>query len=156
MAVKQCVVCGKEFSAPPSSKKITCSGECSAKRKRESHLGKRNIWSEESRQRLSQNGQSANLQKGTEAALRSPASGPYETNRNAKHWVLKSPDNVIYEVDNLNLFVRSHPEWFQNPTSASSALRASAACLAGKASPSRKNKQFGQYKGWQVLDYYKK
>lgn len=153
MATKICVVCGKEFSAPPSSKKITCSAECSRERKRITHTGKSNVWSEESKKNLSLKGQTENLKKGTDAARRSPIAGAFATNQNAKHWVLKSPTNVIYECDNLNLFIREHPEWFPNPTSASSALRASAACLAGKASPSRKDRQFGQYKGWQVVWY---
>lgn len=35
--IKRCVICGAEFPAPPSSKKITCSKVCSAKRKSETH-----------------------------------------------------------------------------------------------------------------------
>lgn len=153
MAKKKCVICGKEFDAPPSSKKITCSKECSTKRKSQSHKGVRNKWNEESKKRLSSVGETENLKKGTEAARRSPISGPFETNQNAKHWVLKSPEGIIHEFDNLNLFIRSHPAWFSNPKSASTALRASAACLAGRPSPSRKNRQFTQYKGWQVVWY---
>lgn len=156
MAVKVCVVCGKEFSAPPSSKKITCSAECSRERKRATHTGKSNVWSEESRKRLSEKGLTENLKKGTDAARKSPVSGPFRTNRNAKHWVLKSPENVLYEFDNLDLFIREHPDRFPNPLSASSALRASAACLAGRPSPSRKDRQFSQYKGWQVVWYGEK
>lgn len=153
MTIKKCVVCGKEFSAPPSSKKITCSKECSKKRKIQSHTGVSNQWSEESRAALSQRGRTKNLLLGTPAAKTSPKSGPFETNKNAKHWVMKSPEGILHEFDNLNLFIRSHPEWFSNPKSASSALRASAACLAGRPYPSRENRQFGQYKGWQVVWY---
>lgn len=51
--VKRCVICGAAFSAPPSSKKITCSAECSARRRTMSHIGKRNTWSVEARARLS-------------------------------------------------------------------------------------------------------
>ena len=156
MATKICVVCGQEFSAPPSSKKITCSKECSRKRKRASHLGKSNVWSDEKRKRLSEQGQTENLKLGTDAAKQSPVSGPFASNQNAKHWILKSPDNQIFEFDNLNLFVREHPDWFPNQISASTALRSSAACLAGRTPPSRKGREFGQYKGWQVIWYGKK
>ena len=151
--MKTCVVCGKLFACPPSSKKITCSAECSTVRKQQTHLGKRNKWSEQAKERKRAEGQNKNLKRGTAAALLSPNSGPFETNINAKHWKLKSPDNVIYEVDNLTKFVRDNPKFFPNPTSARSALSASAACIAGVASPSRKHRQFGQYKGWQVMEY---
>ena len=153
MATKKCVICGKEFNAPPSSKKITCSQECSSARKSQSHKGVRNQWNKESRAKLSAQGRTANLLLGTPAARASPISGPFETNRNAKHWILKSPEGILHEFDNLNLFIRSHPEWFSNPKSASTALRASAACLAGNPAPSRKARQFSQYKGWQVVWY---
>ena len=156
MSKKKCVICGKVFNAPPSSKKITCSKECSTIRKQQSHKGKHNVWNEESKRKLSEKGQTENLKKGTEAARQSPISGSFATNQNAKYWILKSPDNVVYEFSNLNLFVRSHPDWFPNPKSASSALRASAACLSGKTYPSRKGREFGQYKGWQVIWYGEK
>lgn len=52
-----------------------------------------------------------------------------------KHWLIKSPGNVLYEFENLSRFVRAHPEYFSNPASA-------AAHLAGKR---------GRYKDWQVL-----
>ena len=156
MATRKCVICGKEFGAPPSSKKITCSKECSKKRKIQSHTGVSNRWNEESRAKLSQRGKTENLLLGTPAAKVSPVSGPFETNQNAKHWILKDPDGILHEFDNLDLFIRRHPEWFSNPKSASSALRASAACLAGTPYPSRRNRQFSQYKGWQVIWYGQK
>ena len=156
MADKKCPICGSVFQAPPSSKKITCSPKCSAERKRISHIGKHNVWSDEKKDALKAKGYPSAFRFGTKAAQKSPVAGPFETNQNAKHWVLKSPKGVLYEFDNLTLFVRKHPEFFPNPKSARSALAASAACLAGKPYPSRKYRQFSQYKGWQVVWYGKR
>lgn len=153
MAYKKCPICGSVFQAPPSSKKITCSAECSKERKRISHTGKHNVWSEDKKARLKEKGLPPALNLGTKAAQKSPIAGSFATNQNAKHWVLKSPEGNLYEFDNLTLFVRTHPEFFPNPYSARSALAASGACLAGKPYPSRKGRQFSQYKGWQVVWY---
>ena len=56
------------------------------------HLGKRNVWNQESRKKLSARGQTDNLRMGAEAAMKSPKSGAFEANVNAKIWVLRSPD----------------------------------------------------------------
>ena len=86
--VRYCVICGEPFKAPPSSKKITCSKPCSLVRKSQSHMGKRNQWSVEARQRLAAKGQTENLRKGTLAARQSPVAGPFETNQEAKIWAV--------------------------------------------------------------------
>lgn len=152
MNYKTCPVCGKQFPCPPSDKTVTCSKECSLIRKRQSHIGKHNKWNSESKKKLKEQGQTGNLKLGTESAKKSQNSGPFETNVSAKHWVLRSPDNVIYEIDNLSLFVRAHPEWFPNPKSATTALSSAASCMEISTTPqSRKGREFSQYKGWQVI-----
>lgn len=156
--LKKCIICGADFSAPPTGRK-TCSDACDKAQRSKSHKGKRNSWSEASKQALSQKYASGiehdnmmQLQKiGTESARKSPVSGPFESNQNAKTWLLRSPDGKVYKVRNLAKFLRDHPDWFPNPKSAKSALYASAACIFGHASPSRKKRQFCQYKGWQVI-----
>lgn len=148
---KICVICGKSFDCSPSVNKITCSKPCSIEQKRRSHLGKRNVWSDDARARARQRGQTGNLSKGTAAARLSPVSGPFETNQNAKHWVLRSPDNVLYEFDNLSKFVRDHPDFFANAVSARTALSAAAGCTVGTPAPSRKSRKVNQYKGWEVV-----
>lgn len=144
MATKECVVCGAEFEAPPSSKKITCSPRCSSTRKRETHLGKRHPWSDDARARLAARGQTRNLAKGTPAAQQSPIAGPFETNREAKIWRLLSPTGERYEVRNLALFCREHPELFgDEPELAYAGLRQVQAWLQGKT-----RRRVSQWKGW--------
>lgn len=140
-STKVCSVCGKVFACPPSDKTVTCSKECSRIHRSRVHVGKRNMWSQESRARAAAKGKPLNLELGTAAAMASPRSGAYESNVSAKHWILKAPDGTLHEFDNLALFVRQHPEWFANPESASSALITAA---SGK-------RNVGQYKGWQVI-----
>lgn len=112
MNKRSCVVCGETFFAPPSSKKITCSPPCSSIRKTASHVGKSNQWSIEARARLAKNGQTPNLTKGTGAALKSPVSGPFESNQEAKRWWVISPDGDTYEVVNLAKWCRDNPDLF--------------------------------------------
>lgn len=52
--IKKCVICGEGFPSPPSSKKITCSRECSLIRKSQSHMGKSNAWSGAALQRATE------------------------------------------------------------------------------------------------------
>lgn len=149
---KICAVCGRRFASPPSDKTVTCSRECSSIHRSRTHKGKRNQWSDESRAKLRAAGQTANLKLGTPAAKMSPISGAVETNRNAKHWVLKSPENMLYEFDNLALFIRQHPEFFSNPKSAHTALISAASCVKESTTPhSRRGRAVTQYKGWTVV-----
>lgn len=133
--IKRCVVCGAEFAASPTSKKITCSPECSATRKRETHLGKANTWTDESRQALSARGETPNLKLGTPAAQLSPISGPFETNQEAKIWFIRYlPTGEEFEVRNLNKWARDNaeslaPDPWQN---AVAGLRRVNASLRGK------------------------
>ena len=152
-AWRVCAVCGNAFPAPPSSDRTTCSRECSARRKSETHIGKGSQWSEETRagfeKRIAENPERLDAlresaRKATEAAKLSPNSGAFETNIHAKSWILKAPDNQIYEFDNLRNFIREHPDFFQNPRSAETAL---SACANGRS----KGRAPSQYKGWQVI-----
>lgn len=137
---KICVVCGKSFPSSPSDKTVTCSKECSSIHRSRKHQGKRNQWAEQSRHNLRMRGQTENLLKGTPAAQESPLAGRFATNSNARHWILRSPTGVIHELDNLNLFIREHPEDFPNFQSARTALSAIA----------RGKTRAVYYKGWAV------
>ena len=106
--IKKCVVCGTEFRCPPSAKKVTCSKECSRIRKRETHKGKKNIWSEESKRELAERGETENLKLGTKAAKKSPKSGRFETNVNAIDWHLISPEGAEYKFHSLNFWLREN------------------------------------------------
>lgn len=73
--------------------------------------------SEETKAKLSQiaksRGMTDNLRKGTAAAQKSPKAGRFETNFNAKDWVLISPTGVRYECHSLNNFIRQNPDLFE-------------------------------------------
>lgn len=150
--IRNCVVCGQEFKCSPSDKKVTCSKACSKINKSWTHLGKKISWSEESRERLKTQGQTANLLKGTEAAKASPKSGRFETNINAIEWHLVSPDGKHYHFRSLNHWLRENCEelfgcapdskQFYNVRSGLSGAKR--AVLGGK---------YGSctYKGWQSL-----
>ena len=112
--IKKCVVCGKEYSCSPTDKILTCSSECSRKRRSESLKGKE--VKQHTREKLSEiakgKGYTENLKKGTPAALKSPRSGRFETNVNAKDWILISPAGVRYECHSLSNFIRNNPDIF--------------------------------------------
>lgn len=104
--IRKCVICGTDFKCYPSDKKITCSKACSIEQKRRSHNGKRNKWNHESKQKKSAAGMTENLLKGTPAAMRSPRSGSFETNVNAKEWILVDPDEKEHHIRNLSLWCK--------------------------------------------------
>ena len=146
--IKTCVVCGGVFQAPPSSKKITCSRECSRANKRRTHLGKRNVWNAEKRKRLSRRGRTPNLLKGSPAAQASPRSGAFESNANALIWTLRTPDNRILVVRNLNHYIREHPEMFDGtPEQAGAGIRSIRQSQLG-----RRSRRVTQWKGWELID----
>lgn len=148
--LKPCVICGKEFYAPPSSKKITCSSDCSTIRKSLTHKGKSNIWTEESRKALYGARQTNNLKLGTPAAKKSPISGSYETNINALDWVIKSPEGIIYAPRNLRLWIKNNINLF--PGSKIDQVRSGFQQIKGSMNGKRKAAVY-QYKGWQLIDW---
>lgn len=81
----------------------------------------------------------------TEAALRSPKSGPYETNFRAEEWHLLSPSGQEYHVRNLNLFAKKiAPNNWYNFSCGIQRIRSFARGL--RKAPAH------QYKGWTILD----
>lgn len=112
--IKKCVVCGAEFYAPPSSKKITCSSACS--RKRKSEVLKGHTISEETKNKISEKAKRQDrteiLSKGNQASQKSPKSGRFDTNVSAKDWILISPEGIRYECHSMINFVRKNPELF--------------------------------------------
>ena len=150
---KICVVCGRPFDCPPSSKKITCSAECSRIRKSQSHAGKRNQWSDESRDKLRVRGQTQNLQLGTDAAKKSPKSGRFETNINAKVWKLTNPEGKVYICKNPTLWCRDHCDLFGfDATEHNAKIIRSGLTNAKRGAQGKPTAQTCTYKGWRAED----
>ncbi|MGN0163602.1 MAG: hypothetical protein ACI4EA_08515, partial [Candidatus Ornithomonoglobus sp.] len=161
--IKKCVICGAEFAAPPSSKKITCSRECNLIRRSQSHRGKSNVWSEAALQRATERAAAMtpeererrrDIQKtAVAAAAVNPLAGRYETNASAKQWHLIDPSGKDYYVRNLLLWARENCELFGFTPSDENAARIAAGfrtvkyCLK-KNSPTARAKS---YKGWTVI-----
>ena len=147
-----CVVCGKVFKCSPSDKIVTCSKECSKENKKWTHAGKSNLWAEEKKKKIRARGRKRNLEKGTDAAKKSPKSGRFETNVNAKEWHLISPDGKQYFFKSLNFWLRENgkqlfgcePDSREFANVRSGLSGAKRAMLGGK---------YGSvtYKGWQVI-----
>lgn len=145
MATKTCVVCGAGFYAPPSSKKITCSKECSSVRKTETHKGKTFTWGDEARAEWAKRGKTPNLQKGDAAAKASPIAGAFETNQEAKIWTVITPEGRQFLLRNLRKWCRENAELFapDDWQLAYAGLRQVQAWFVGK----RKHPVTG-WKGW--------
>lgn len=131
---RRCIVCGKMFWAAPSSGKITCSVEC--ERANRSISGK--------------TGASAvNAAKAQEAAKSSPNSGRYETNAIAKSWKIRSPEGIIYDVNNLSLWADEHADILpSDPKRFALGIRDIKRTIQGK-----KERGSTQYKGWTLLEW---
>lgn len=157
--VKYCVVCGAPFDAPPSSKKITCSPECSTKRKAASHTGKHNVWSDDAKKRLSAirkaEGYSASARAGLAAAMQRPDAQRGEQHREAKKWVLVAPDGTVYRIINLLDWARKHAHWFDAVETDSDRERVahnirSGFCQIVLSMSGKRKKGIYTYKGWRL------
>lgn len=127
--MRKCVVCGHEFKCSPSDKTVTCSKECSRLNKSKTHVGKRNVWSQESREKLKKLGQTENLKKGTVSQ--------------EKIWILTSPEGKRYTCKNLRAWTRSHCDLFGLDTSEENAQK-----IAGGLSQAKRGKSVATYKDW--------
>lgn len=71
--IRRCIICGAEFSTPPSNNRRTCSPACSSQWRSKQHMGVSNRWSEgvkaAARAAAAKTG---NLKNGTAAAMNLP------------------------------------------------------------------------------------
>lgn len=155
--IKRCVVCGKEFPAPPSSKKITCSLPCSTVRKKLSHpsASRSTPWLSGQKKKgaaLDQARTSARLAALAAGAL--PEGQKGSQNRTCKVFVLKDPDNVLHTAIGLLPWAREHYFLFEPDSKdiEESARRISNGfrAILGRGA-SRIRHPVGSYKGWQVV-----
>ena len=128
---KTCVICGKEFFAPPTSGKKTCSKKSERVKNGKSSLYARTM---------------ALAQK---AAKESPNSGQYETNAVAKSWVIQSPEGKVYKINNLSLWARENEAIL--PSSAK--LFAAGMRDIKRSEQGKKKRGSLQYKGWLLLSW---
>ncbi|MGN0608836.1 MAG: hypothetical protein ACI4J6_06490 [Oscillospiraceae bacterium] len=149
--IKKCVICGKEFQSPPSAKTITCSKECLSIRR--GQVGRGRKLSEQARANMSEaakkKGYTENLKKGTPASQKSPKSGRFETNINAKDWIIISPTGEQYECHSLINFIRKNPKLFDIDGSDKEVYRISKGFYTIKRN-TRLNLRGQSYYGWTV------
>lgn len=154
MITRKCVVCGKPFECYPSDNTVTCSKDCRRERQRRITLGRHVQWGEAARARASARGQTENLKMGIEAVKKSPIAGRFETNKEAKIWILIDPSGNEIIVRNLLLWAREHTELFDKPPGDKSAaqiasgFKAIAQTLDGKRGAPGKPRGALSYFGW--------
>lgn len=160
--LKTCVICGAQFTAPPSSKKITCSRACSTARKRMSHTNVSNTWNGQSRAALSARmkdlGYTPAARHALEAAMALPESQRGPLHRDAKIWTLIDPDGNRHHVVNLLNWAREHAEIFDavaddaDRERVANNIRSGFGGIAQSMMGRRKNPCFS-YKGWRLGDW---
>lgn len=154
MITRKCVICGKPFSCYPSDNRVTCSKDCRRERQRRITTAHPVKWGDEARRRASERGLTENLKLGSAAAQRSPISGRFETNQEAKIWTLVDPAGNEIIVRNLLMWARANLERFGKPPGDKSArqiasgFRAIALTLAGKRGVPGKPRGAMTYLGW--------
>lgn len=152
--IKKCVECGAEFTAPPSSKKITCSNEC--RNKRCSRLLSGHTVSDEAKIKISQaakkRGYSDNFKKGTVAAMASEKAGRNENNSSAKTFLIVSPDRRQFEVTNLRHWIRNHADMFDCKGTDEDIDRIAHGFYTVKKNI-KKNQRGQTYKGWTIYSW---
>lgn len=158
MVERKCIICGRSFPCYPSDNKVTCSKDCSRERKRRLVKSGPVKWGMEARKRASLKGKTGNLALGTAAAQRSPISGRFETNKEAKIWVLVSPSGEEIIVRNLLLWARNNSELFDKPPGDKSAVqiangfKAIAQTMKGNRGVPGKQRGAMSYFGWTLKE----
>lgn len=152
--IKTCVECGKAFYAPPSSKKITCSKECQKIHASKTRKGR--VFSDESRKKISEKAKKRDMRElqkaGTQAALKSPNSGRFETNVNAIDWHLVSPNGKHYHFHSLNYWLRENGlELFGCEPDGREYNNVRAGLSGAKRAALGKKYPCSTYKGWRVI-----
>ena len=102
--IRRCIICGAEFSTPPSNNRRTCSPACSSQWRSKQHMGVSNRWSEgvkaAARAAAAKTG---NLKNGTAAAMNLPE-------RISIHAPLAGCDDVYARYFRTNFdFQSTHP-----------------------------------------------
>lgn len=162
MIIRRCVICGKPFECYPSAKKVTCSMDCRRERQRRIVSAKPVQWSEGAKKKLSARGQTENLRRGTPAAQNSPIAGRFETNQEAKVWILVDPSGREIAVHNLQLWCRDNVGLFGKPPGDRSArqisagFRAIAQTMVGHRGAPGKPRRASTYMGWSLKEPPKK
>lgn len=160
---KVCKICGKEFFAPPSSKKVTCSAKCSSARKSMTHTGKKYPWCNAARARYAANATHqaqarTQIKVATEAAAAIPEGQRGSQNRECKTWILKAPDGTLYRAIGLLPWARKNYALFeplaQDPEAAAARIKAGFMAIASSVfygAKSRAGHAVTKYKGWELL-----
>lgn len=118
--IKRCVICGKEFKSPPSSKVVTCSPECRSERARRAILergGADILHTPKVYKKIKENPNMKERMKnfqaiGTTAAMQLPGNQKGIQNRTGKLWIIIDPSGNKRAAINIQQFVRDNAESF--------------------------------------------
>lgn len=152
---KTCIICGKLFYSSPSQKKVTCSVECRKQHAKNRVTGKK--LSEETKKKISEKAKgrdtSESRQKATQGAMKSPKSGRFITNINAKDWHLISPEGKHYYFHSLNFWLRENcRELFGCEPDSREFINVRAGLSGAKrATMGKSSYRCTTYKGWRVI-----
>lgn len=147
MSKRQCVICCAWFDTPPSNNKSTCSRECSRQWRSMQHIGVKNKWSEEARERLREKPTPPQLACGTAAALQLPEGQKGQQNRESMVWELIAPDGSHIVAIGLEDWARRNAWRFgeteETAYRISAGFRQIAQSIRGKT-----KRTVSSYKGW--------
>lgn len=156
--IRRCIICGAEFSTPPSNNRRTCSPACSSQWRSKQHMGVSNRWSEgvkaAARAAAAKTG---NLKNGTAAAMNLPESQRGPQNRGAMVWHLRDPEGRPVIATNLLDWARRHAKDFGMDSTDAAARRIASGFRQIKLSAEGKRFRRGRlspvssYKGWTLV-----
>ena len=156
---KYCIICGKPFTEIPSraKHKVTCSPECQAQRIRAIRRGC--TPSKEARAKMSESHRNKNIYKhldeirgdSTEALLKDPRYGRFETNIHSIRWHLISPEGEEFQFRNLNHWLRTDGSRYFGLDEDDSRFNTVKSCLQHAKWKTKKTGRQYHYMGWAVI-----
>lgn len=158
--IKRCVICGAEFSAPPSDKKVTCSPACRSERARRSAIRCNQLAQAHTPEAEAKSARSEGRKRNAYAQLvkaqSAPGSQRGKHHRESKVWFLLDPFGGKHITVNLQDWARANYTLFEphgtSPDEASERIRAGFGAIASSVRGSRSRRhQVSTYKGWALF-----
>lgn len=152
--MRVCVICGKPLSKDTNYTRKTCSDICSKVLRSRVSNGRRIVWNQSSRSKVSkQRSTDPELLAGV-AAMRKrlselPQGQPGESHHSAKEWRLISPDEHIYEVKSLTAWAKENAHLFGLPPESYACIVSGFGAIVSSMRGRSKRKHY-TYKGWQL------
>lgn len=152
--MRTCVICGKPLPNGTNYTRKTCSDVCSKVLRSRMSSGRRIVWKQSARSKVSKRRATDPELLANVAAMRKrlselPQGQPGESHHSAKEWRLISPEGRVYDVKSLTAWAKENSHMFGLPPSAYACIVSGFGAIVSSMRGRSKRRHF-TYKGWRL------